>query len=232
MVAGWGRRAPNGLPDGDARFARRDFATEDALTRKLRENKEAIAERQAQLASLKQEVGERDGGPLAPPLGPSAEWRVGVEQPNPFKHSPRTPPGSPPAQRRPEPSGAHRSPSPNIHISEAMRNHPMARLTPTSEHHHPHYHNQRQHHNQTKHHGQQHHQQHHHHQSNGAPQYGTNVGTSRKGSALTVQQQQHERQFLESREQTRRWSAQFNAGNAQPLPSHQRQQQHSRGISI
>jgi len=219
MTAGWGRNGPSGLPD--ERFAQRDFATEDALTRKLRENKEAIAERQAQLASLKQEVGSRDRGVVVPRPGRSAEWRVGVEQPNPFKHSAH-------AQDRMGHAGSQRlSPT----ISEAMKNHPMARLSPSSDHQYPYPHNQQQHkqqhhrphhdHDQTKHH-RQHHQQHH--------TYSANVSTSgsRKTSALAARREQQERQFLESREQTRRWSAQFNASNAQPPPS----RQHSRGISI
>lgn len=206
-----GPNAPNGLPD--ARYERRDWATEDALTRKLRENKEKLAARHAELASLKQEVGELGGDPqaLGGPSGKSAAWRVGVEQPNPFNH---TPP------------------------AELPYSHPMARLhtSSTQSYQHDHYYQQQHHHlpPPTKHNGQpQHHYNHHqHNQPHNRYMYNQNE-TAKKGpqSALASRRAEEERQFLESRENTRRWSAQFGSPTGSDHATN-KQSQHARGISI
>lgn len=163
----------------------RDFAIEDALTRQLRVNKEKIAARQAELASLKLAFGERDGvSEIGSSAGKIAEWRIGVEQPNPFQ------------------------PAPPAEISEAVRTHPLAKLRASSTpvQHEPH---QRQHHQ---------HQYHNNHQQH----------ESFKGrSALAFQREDQERQFIESRENTRRWSAQIGRPSDRAATY-----QHNRGISI
>lgn len=172
---------------------------EDALTRKLRENKELLVAKQAEVDKLRDETGDRADHSHSIGQGRGAEWRVGVEQPNPFKPGNQT--SNPYSLYHDFNNEGARGDGPPI--SEAMRKHPKARLSTYTPQHQDYRTQQRQR-QQHQHQRQHQHQQYDSHQSAPASMHGGR-------SVLAPQRAEQDRLYQESRDQTRRWSSQFNA---------------------
>lgn len=202
MVRSFGDDVPDG--HSEQRFARRDFELEDKLTRQLRENKEALEAKQARVEALRMAAGEEaEEDAERTGFGSAAEWRVGVEQPNPFV-----------IQARGSASGA-----PRPQISEAMRQHPRAALlhSQTENHH-------QQHRQQYTYHQGQHQQRLSQNQS--APAAVGYTGRRSVG-ALTQRREEQERNYATSEKSVRDFSAGVNA-----YADAARQRQPTRGYRI
>lgn len=118
---------------------------EDQLTRQLKENKDKVKRIEQQIAQLQEQTGdygadaagsETQGGAYK-----AAPWRVGVEQPNPFKelnaNRSRMTQASGAGERRFNAANSHETATPaDSYISPNMMNHPAARInkrkTPTT----------------------------------------------------------------------------------------------------